>query len=104
LLKHAEEIFRAAQEGGSEDCEMSILVGLDGSIHMLAGADWALEPLRMHHGARAAYHVSRKAGGVRLEARSADESCLLETRPPARLPSLISSILSPDFPRYLTIQ
>ena len=100
FLKHAEEIFRAAQEGGPDDCEMSILVSRDGGIHMLAGDDWGLEPLRMHHGARAAYHISRKAGGVRVEARSADESCLMEKRQPAhRLPAM-----PPDFPQYLTIQ
>lgn len=98
-MKHAEEIFLAAREGGPDDCEMSILVSRDGSIHMLAGADWELEPLRMHHGARAAYRISRKAGGVRLEARSADGSCLLQTRQPARLmPAML-----PDFPQYLTI-
>jgi len=100
FLKHAEEIFQTAKEGGLDDCEMSILVSREGNIHMLAGADWELEPLRRHHGARAAYRISRKSGGVRLEARSADESCLLQTRQPARLlPALM-----PDFPQYLTIQ
>ena len=97
FLKHAEEIFLAAREGGPDDCEMSILVSRDGSIHMLSGADRALEPLRIDHGAGAAYRISRKAGGVRMEARSADESCLFEAKPPAhRMP--------PDFPQYLTIQ
>jgi hypothetical protein len=100
FLKHAEEIFQTAKEGGLDDCEMSILVSREGNIHMLAGADWELEPLRRHHGARAAYRISRKSGGVRLEARSADESCLLQTRRPTRLlPALM-----PDFPQYLTIQ
>jgi hypothetical protein len=100
FLKHAEEIFLAAREGGLDDCDTSILVSRDGSIHMLSGADWELEPLRIDHGARAAYRISRKAGEVRLEARSADESCLLQTRPPARrMPAM-----PPDFPQYLTIQ
>lgn len=99
-MKHAEEIFLAAREGGLDDCEMSILVSRDGGIHMLPAADWELEPLRLHHGARAAYRISRKAGGVRLEARSADESCLLQTKPPAgRAPAMPL-----DFPQYLTIQ
>jgi len=100
LLKHAEEIYLAAQEGGPDDCEMAILVSRDGGIHMISGADWELEPLRIDHGARAAYRVSRRDGRVRLEARSADESCLLETKPPARrIPALAL-----DFPQYLTIQ
>ncbi|MBZ5623600.1 MAG: hypothetical protein LAQ69_33480, partial [Acidobacteriia bacterium] len=99
FLKHADEIFQTAREGGPDDCEMSILVNREGSIHMLAGTDWELEPLRIDQGARAAYRISRKDGRVRLEARSADESCLFEAKPPARL---IPAIL-PDFPQYLTI-
>ena len=99
FLKHAEEIFSAAQGGGLDDCEMSILVSREGSIHMLAGAGWELEPLRIHHGARAAYHVSRMGGGVRLDARSDEESCLFETRQSARVPPM-----PPDFPQYVTIQ
>jgi hypothetical protein len=71
---------------------------------MLAAADWELEPLRIDQGARAAYRVSRRGGGVRLEARSAEESCLLETRQP-RLPLPHKArIMPPDFPQYLTIQ
>ncbi|HEV3198655.1 MAG TPA: hypothetical protein VGZ73_12120 [Bryobacteraceae bacterium] len=100
FLKHAEEIFLAAREGGPDDCEMSILVNRDGGIHMLSGADWELEPLRIDHGARAAYRISRRDGRVRMEARSAEESCLFETKPRARL----MPAMAPDFPQYLTIQ
>ena len=99
FLKHAEEIFQAAREGGLDDCDLAILVGRDGGIHMLAGIDWELDPLRRHHGASAAYRISRTAGGVRVEARSADESCLLQTTQPVRLmPAML-----PDFPQYLTV-
>ena len=99
LMKHAEEIFTAAREGGREDCEVAILVGRDGGIHMLPASGWELEPLRLHHGAQAAYRISRGGGGVRLEARSAGESCVLESgkAPPARSPLR-------DFPQYLRIQ
>lgn len=99
LMKHAEEIFTAAREGGREDCEVAILVRSDGGIHMLPASGWELEPLRLHHGARAAYRLSRAGGGVRLEARSAEESCVLQSgrAGPAR------SVL-PDFPQYLRIQ
>jgi hypothetical protein len=100
FLRNAEEIFQTAREAGPDDCEMAILVNRDGSIHMLAGAGWELEPLRMHHGAKAAYRVSRTEGCVRLEARSADECCLLQAKKPARP----MATLLPDFPQYLTIQ
>ncbi len=99
FLQNAEEIYSTAREAGPEDCEMSILVSRDGSIHMLAGEEWALEPLRLHHGARAAYHVSRKNGEVKLEARSMGESCRFESRPKAR----ILSVIAPDLPQYLTL-
>jgi uncharacterized FlaG/YvyC family protein len=87
LLKHAEEIFATAREG-MEDCQISILVGGDGAIHMLPAADWELEPLRMHYGAHAAYRVSRSQGQVRVEGRTSDQSCTLRTPscpPPHRL-------------------
>ena len=99
-MKHAEEIFLAARAGSPDDCEMSILVSRDGGIHMLCATDWELEPLRIDHGARAAYRISRRDGGVRLEARSVDESCLFEAKPrPRPIP-----VMAPDFPQYLTIQ
>jgi hypothetical protein len=99
FLKDAEEIFQTAREGGREDCEWSILVGRDGGIHMLAACGWELEPLRLHHGAKAAYRVTRSGGGVRVEARSADEACLLQAKPARPRRAAL-----PDFPQYLTIQ
>ncbi len=99
FLKHAEEIFAAAREGGSEDCELAILVGRDGGIHMLPAAGWELEPLRTHYGATAAYRVLREGRRVRLEARSAGGSCVLESGSP---PVPAAGILQ-DFPQYLTI-
>jgi hypothetical protein len=97
LLKHAEEIFTTAQQG-VEDCQLSILVGSDGAIHMLPAADWELEPLRLHYGARAAYRVSRSRGQVRVEGRTVDHSCTLRTprNPPPHL-------LLPEVAHYQTI-
>jgi len=99
FLENAQEIFQAARQGGPEDCELAILVDRDGAIHMLPAAGWDLESLRLDHGAHAAYRVTRSAGAVRVEARSAAEACLLQARTaqPWRPPLA-------DFPRYLTIQ
>jgi hypothetical protein len=86
FFQHAEEIFQTAQ-AGRDDCELSILIKPDGGIHVLEAPDWALEPLRLHHAASAVYRVSRRRGKVRLEARSAGESCVMEalpTVPPSR--------------------
>ncbi|MGA7240151.1 MAG: hypothetical protein WBY44_30995 [Bryobacteraceae bacterium] len=100
FLRHAEEIFATARTAGTEDCDLSILVNREGGIHMIAGADWQLESLRAHHGASAAYRVHRSHGSVRLEARSATQSCTLAAERPERalLPPL------PEFPRYLILQ
>jgi len=97
FLKHAEEIFTTACQGGAEDCEWALLVGGDGAIRMVAGSGWRLEPLRAHHGARAAYRVTRKSGRVRVEARSSGESCLLESSQAA---VAVRPALR-DFPQYV---
>jgi hypothetical protein len=100
FLKHAEEIFAAARTAGPEDCDMAILVNRDGGIHMIAGAGWELEPMRLHYGASAAYRVNRSGGQVRLEARRANESCTLVAEPPVR--ATRHSLT--DFPQYLMLQ
>ncbi len=98
FLQHAEEIFATAQGGGSEDCELAILIGRDGGIRMLAPGGWNLEGLRLHHGAEEVHLVQRRGGRVRLEARSRGESCVLET---SRGERTMGGALA-DFPRYLT--
>ena len=85
FLRNAEELFATARQDALEDCQFSVLVGADGGIHMVFGSDWGLEPLRQYHGARAAYRVTRSAGSVALEGRSAGASCKLETARPARV-------------------
>lgn len=99
LLKDAEAIFATAIDVATA-CDYSILVGDDGAIRMIADADWPLDSLRAHHGARAAYRVQRGPQGVRVEARNEGASCLLTADRPER-------VLRPpvgDFPRYLMLQ
>jgi hypothetical protein len=97
FLRHAEEIFAAAT-GGAEDCAWSLLVGRDGAIRMVSGNEWQLEPLRLHHGAREAYRVTRAQGRVRLEARSGSKSCVLQSGEPAHLRPMLA-----DFPQYVIL-
>jgi hypothetical protein len=92
FLRHAEEILESAS-GGREDCELAILVGRDGGIHMVADSDWALDRLREHHAARTAYRVTRRAGRVELEARADGQSCIMHRESPAR-------VLSPCVPEF----
>ncbi len=93
FLEEAGEIFATACAGADQDCDMAILISPDGSIYVAPAAGWALEPLRLEHGARAAYRVERRQGRVRVEASAPHQRCLLEE------PSL-SSPEMPDFPRY----
>ena len=79
---------------------MAILINRDGGIHMIAGADWELEPMRLHYGASTAYRVNRTGGQVKLEARRANESCTLVAEKPFR----IAANGLTDFPQYLMLQ
>ncbi len=98
FLRNAEELFAAARQDAGEDSQFSVLVGADGSIHMVFGSDWNLEPLRQHHAARAAYRVTRSSGWVTLEGRCLGASCRLEASRPARdLRGLLSN--APQYQR-----
>jgi hypothetical protein len=97
FLRHAEEIFLTARTAGTEECDMALLVNADGAIHVVPAEEWNLEPLRIHHGARAAYRVSRSRAGVRLEARSAAGQCCVLEAPGPQGP--VRGML-PDYPQY----
>ena len=81
LLANAENILETALAG---EGEVSILIGHDGAIRIMADTDWPLDSLQNYHGTREAYRVRRMAGRVRVEGKSAKNSCLLESEPPAR--------------------
>lgn len=98
FLRNAEELFATARQDAGADCQFSVLVGTEGGIHMVYESDWGLEPLRQHHGARAAYRVTRSAGSVALEGRSAGASCRMEAARPGSLLGPLAHI-----PRYETV-
>jgi hypothetical protein len=78
---------------------MSLLMNSEGGIRVVCGGGWELEPLRVHYGARAAYRVSRNSQGVRVEGRSVEGSCVLET------PQTISlQPLPKDYPQYYLVR
>ena len=59
---------------------MTILIGDDGHIKMLADSDWPLDSLTWHHGAKTAYRVTEQSGSVRVEAREGQRTCVLESK------------------------
>jgi hypothetical protein len=99
FLANAERIFETAASANGAELEsgdLAILIGQDGAIHMLMGSDWPLGSLQAHHGASAAYRVSRSSAQVRVEGKSRTGSCLLQSE----LPSAVAKRLLADKPRY----
>ncbi len=100
LLRNAERIFETAASADGAELEsgtLAILIGQDGGIHMLMGNDWPLESLQSHHGASAAYRVSRTGSMVRVEGKSRTSSCVLESEPGAA----VAMRMLTNHPRYL---
>jgi hypothetical protein len=96
--RQAEEIFATARQNAGEDCQMAILVGAGGSIHIAGSDGWNIESLRLHHGAAAVYQVTRRQGQVRVDARSSEGTCVFEgSRGPRALQCL------PEWPCYQTV-
>jgi hypothetical protein len=100
LLRNAERIFETAASAEGAELEsgtLAILIGQDGAIRMVMDTDWSLESLQAHHGASAAYKVTRTAAQVRVEGKSRTNSCVLESEPPAA----VAKRMLMDRPRYL---
>ncbi len=100
FLTNAERIFETAAAASGAELEsgaLAILIGQDGAIHMLMNSDWPVDSLQAHHGASAAYRVSRSDGQVRVEGKSRMGSCLLQSEPA----SSVAKRFLADRPRYL---
>ena len=85
FLENAESIWQAAESAafaGHRPSDLTILIGTDGAIRMLADCDWPLDSLSRHHGARMAYRVREQNGKLRLDGKSGSQTCTLETRTP----------------------
>ncbi len=100
FLQNAQSILETATSADGVELEsgnLAILIRQDGAIHMVMGSDWPLDSLQAHHGAQAAYRVSRRANQVRVEGKSLTASCVLQSEPAA---SAAKRLLA-DRPRYL---
>jgi hypothetical protein len=74
-------IFETAASGARESGagELNILIGDDGALRIVAGEGWRPEALSAHYGAKTVYQVKHTADGVRVEGRSGEASCVLQT-------------------------
>ena len=92
FAEQAQRILDAATSAAShgETCsEMTILIGTDGGIQMIANSDWPLDSLALERGAKSAYRVSERGGRVRVEAREGSSRCVLESNTTARTARLL---------------
>jgi hypothetical protein len=75
ILESAESAARAGQQCS----DVTILVGADGGLRLIAGSDWPLESLLLEHGAISAYRVTARQGTVRVTGREGLRSCVIES-------------------------
>jgi hypothetical protein len=84
FAEQAANILEAAESAGS--CShMTILIGHDRAIHMIADSDWPLDSLTSHHGAKTAYRVTENSGSIRVEAREGQRTCVMESTNPRQI-------------------
>jgi hypothetical protein len=79
---NAASIFEAAEsvlKAGQDPTDMTIVIGQEGGIQLIAESDWPLDSLLAHHGAQMAYRVSQQDKSLRLEGRAGTRTCLFET-------------------------
>lgn len=92
FLQNASNLLDAAESAvrhGNTPSHLTILVGCEGGIRMIADSDWPLDSLQIHHGASMAYRVTQQHEKVRVEGREGLRTCLVETPNHARAVKMI---------------
>ena len=78
-----------AVQTGHAPSHLTILLGCEGGIRMIADSDWPLDSLQTHHGASAVYRVSEQQQKVRVEGREGQRRCLFESPASAQAARMI---------------
>lgn len=81
----------SAIETGHTPSHITILLGCEGGIRMIADSDWPLDSLQAHHGASSVYRISQTQQKVRVEGREGARRCLFESPATMRAAKLILS-------------
>jgi hypothetical protein len=93
FAEHMQQLFEAASaaiNSGGTASEMTILIGQDQGICMLADSDWPLESLALDRGAQSAYRITGASNGsVRVEGREGLRRCVMESSSPAHTARLV---------------
>jgi len=77
----ASQILEAAESAASQGqpcSDLTIVLGHDGSLRMMAENDWPLDSLVGHLGANSAYRVSQIRGNIQVEGRDGTRHCRLQ--------------------------
>jgi hypothetical protein len=86
LLQHSQELLdtaAACARAGRPPADMTVLVGQDGGIQIVAASDWPLDSLRLERGAEMAFRVWSHQGRVGVTGQSRNRTCRLESETPA---------------------
>ena len=76
---------------------MTVVIGAEGGIHLLANNDWPLDRLTADRGAQMAYRITKAKGRIAVDGCHGAATCHLETnQPQSKALQLIR-----DQPRYL---
>lgn len=84
--KNAAKLMEAgldAMHAGRASDAMTVVIGAEGGIHLLAHNDWPLDRLAADRGAKAVYRVKRSHGQLAVEGREGASRCYLETECPS---------------------
>ena len=88
FIDNAVHILEAAENvmlTGQTPSPVSILLGHEGGIHIIADSDWPLDSLQREYGAQAAYRVSPLSGRVSVDGREGSRTCHLESAATAEI-------------------
>ena len=78
LADNARRLAAVAHSREANESVWTFLVGPEGGIEMLSGADEPLDAMVLTRGARAVWRVRREKGIVRVEGRMGRERCVIE--------------------------
>jgi hypothetical protein len=81
-MENATSIFETAETAmaaGHVPTDMTIVIGQEGGIRLIAGSDWPLDNLQAHLGAEMVYRIRQQDSSLRLEGRAGPRTCLFET-------------------------
>ena len=82
FLDNAANLLDAAESAvqfGNPPSHLTILLGCEGGIRMIADSDWPLDSLQNEHGASMAYRITQEHEKVRVDGREGLRTCRVET-------------------------